>query len=251
LKSAISKIFDMKSKSISFIMAILFLVGCSGPEKPVSEFASVSQVETGAPVSVMLTAYSTTLIANGQDQTRLRVAIADSINREITSVTGTVRIYIEGDGNLASSDGLPIQLETDENGEKFAGFELENGTFELLFVAGTMPDKVKVEARMEGLWPGGHEIHTIPADVVLLTPSPEQLQTTTKPIERMIGADISWLPEMEAEGRQFFDNGVEKDGIILLRDRGFNYIRLRIFVNPENEDGYSPGIGYCDLTHTL
>jgi hypothetical protein len=241
----------MKAKGILFTLAFFIFAACGTTEKPVSEFASVSQVETGTPVSVMMTAYSTTLLADGVDHTRLRVAIADSINREITSVTGTVKIYIEGDGSLASRDGLPIQLEMDKDGEKFAGFELENGTFELLFVAGTGPDKVKLEARMEGLWPGGHEIHTIPADVVLMTPTPEQLPPTTKPIERMIGADISWLPEMEAEGRQFFDNGVEKDGITLFRDRGFNYIRLRIFVNPENEDGYSPGIGFCGLTHTL
>jgi len=245
------KFFHMRFKIFSALLATILFLGCNTPQKPVSKFASISQVETGTPVSVMLTAYSTTLIANGQDQTRLRVAIADSINREITSVTGTVRIYVEGNGSLSDKKGKPIQMETDEKGEKFAGFELKNGTVELHFVAGTEPDKVKGEARMEGLWPGGHEIHTIPANVVLMTPTPEQLQPTTKPIERMIGADISWLPEMEAEGRQFFDNGVEKDGITLFRDRGFNYIRLRIFVNPENEDGYSPGIGYCDLPHTL
>jgi beta-galactosidase len=37
----------------------------------------------------------------------------------------------------------------------------------------------------------------------------------------------------------------------LLRDHGFNYIRLRIFVNPENEKGYSPERGFCGLDYTL
>jgi beta-galactosidase len=50
---------------------------------------------------------------------------------------------------------------------------------------------------------------------------------------------------------KFYENGREKDAIELLRDHGFNYIRLRIFVNPANEKGYSPGQGYCGLSHTL
>jgi len=241
----------MKAKGILFVFALALLFGCSAPEKPISEFAAVSQVESGTPVSVMMTAYSTTLLADGIAHTQLRVAIADSINREITTASGTVRIYVAGDGSLALPDGTPVDLKMDENGEMYADCILEGGLCEMRFVAGHTPDKVNVEARLEGLWPGGHEIHTIPADVVFMTPSPEQLPPTTKPIERMIGADISWLPEMEAEGRQFFDHGVEKDGITLLRDRGFNYVRLRIFVNPENEDGYSPGAGFCSLPHTL
>ena len=36
-----------------------------------------------------------------------------------------------------------------------------------------------------------------------------------------------------------------------LRDNGFNYIRLRLFVDPRSELGYSRREGYCDLEHTL
>jgi beta-galactosidase len=67
----------------------------------------------------------------------------------------------------------------------------------------------------------------------------------------MIGADISFLPQVETRGNKFFDQGIQKDAITLLRDHGFNYIRLRIFVNPENKDGYAPGEGYCGLPYTL
>jgi arabinogalactan endo-1,4-beta-galactosidase len=35
-----------------------------------------------------------------------------------------------------------------------------------------------------------------------------------------------------------------------MRDNGFNYIRLRLFVNPRSELGYSQRDGYCDLEHT-
>jgi len=74
------------------------------------DFTGVSQVETGKPVSVMLTCYSTTLIANGADQTRVWVALVDSINREITGANDSLRIYVTGDGEVTNPDGsmLPI-----------------------------------------------------------------------------------------------------------------------------------------------
>ncbi|HEX4851701.1 MAG TPA: glycosyl hydrolase 53 family protein, partial [Puia sp.] len=68
--------------------------------------------------------------------------------------------------------------------------------------------------------------------------------------ERILGADISWLPELESRGIKFKDKGVEKDAILLLKEKGFNYIRLRIFNNPDADSGYSPQKGFCDLEHT-
>ncbi len=199
----------------------------------------------------MLTSYSTTLLANGKDQTRLRVAVTDSLVREITSATDSIHIYAAGDGKVVSADGRDLVLRTDTAGKKYAVCQLVNGICHLLFIAGTRPDKIKVEARSGKLWPGSHEIHTLPANLVMMKPKPDQLLPTTKPIDRMIGADISFLPQIEEQGKKFFENGKEKDAIRLLRDHGFNYIRLRIFVNPENEKGYSPGKEYCGLKHTL
>ena len=66
-----------------------------------------------------------------------------------------------------------------------------------------------------------------------------------------VGADISWLQSQEDHGVRFSDGGVEGDAIEILRDNGFNYIRLRLFVNPRSELGYSQRDGYCDLEHTL
>jgi beta-galactosidase len=84
-----------------------------------------------------------------------------------------------------------------------------------------------------------------------MTPTAEQLAPTTKSIDKMIGADISWLPQIEDRGNKFFVDSTEVDAIALLKKHGFNYIRLRIFVNPENEKGYSPDKGYCGLPYTL
>lgn len=68
----------------------------------------------------------------------------------------------------------------------------------------------------------------------------------------MIGADISWVPEDEAAGARFLVRGKPQDPVTLLRDAGFNYIRLRIFVDPSV--GYSkrePGKAWAGLDQTV
>jgi acetyl esterase/lipase len=66
----------------------------------------------------------------------------------------------------------------------------------------------------------------------------------------LIGADISWAPSQEARGMAFSDQGAEKDVLEILADNKFNWIRLRLFVDPTAENGYSRG-GDCGLEKTL
>jgi len=48
-----------------------------------------------------------------------------------------------------------------------------------------------------------------------------------------LGADVSWLTEMEAAGRFFYTReGQQKECIALLKELGMNSIRLRVWVNP-------------------
>ncbi len=62
------------------------------------------------------------------------------------------------------------------------------------------------------------------------------------------GADVGWLPQMEATGYKFYDaDGTQKDCLQLLKDRGMNSIRLRVFVNP-NDDKAS---GHCSKEETI
>jgi len=68
--------------------------------------------------------------------------------------------------------------------------------------------------------------------------------------EKILGADISFLPELEDKGIQFSVNGKEGDAIDILKQHGFNYIRLRIFNDPGADSGYSPGKDYCGLEQT-
>ena len=49
------------------------------------------------------------------------------------------------------------------------------------------------------------------------------------------GADVSWLTEMEAAGRKFYNStGTEQDLFAILKNLGMNTIRLRVWVNPTN-----------------
>lgn len=227
------------------------LVQCQRPGGELTDYSDLSQVESGTPLSVMLTSYTTTLRADGKDQARLRIAVTDSNGMEIKSAADTIRLYVTGDGTVSLPGGEGLIMQADTAGEIYYLCQLVNGTCNLVLKAGTNPGKVKVEARSGMLWPGGHEIHTLPGDFVMMKPEQGQLPPTTKTIDRMIGADISFLPEIESRGTKFTENGIEVDAIELLRNHGFNYIRLRIFVNPENENGYSPGKGFCGLSYTL
>src|ERR1700733_12523334 len=71
-----------------------------------------------------------------------------------------------------------------------------------------------------------------------------------------LGADISFVQEEEDQGRKFYDtDGTEKDIFQILKNHGFNYVRLRTFVAPLASDGYDTVRGsttaYCDVAHTV
>ena len=62
------------------------------------------------------------------------------------------------------------------------------------------------------------------------------------------GADISWLPQMEAGGYVFYnEDGQEEDCFKILKDHGINAIRLRTFVSP-SDDKFS---GHCSKEETV
>lgn len=56
------------------------------------------------------------------------------------------------------------------------------------------------------------------------------------------GADISWVTEMEADGKKFYNaDGVETDCFRLMKELGMTAIRLRVWVNPETN--------YCNYSN--
>ncbi len=88
--------------------------------------------------------------------------------------------------------------------------------------------------------------------ISMLFPSCSKSQTpSTKPIITNAfakGADVGWLSQMEATGYKFYDtDGTEKNCLQLLKDRGINTIRLRVFVNPSNDRTN----GHCSKDETV
>lgn len=60
------------------------------------------------------------------------------------------------------------------------------------------------------------------------------------------GADVSWLTEMEAMGIKFHNAaGEERDGMTLMKEIGFDAIRLRVWVDPDPQ--YSTWCGKEDF----
>lgn len=73
--------------------------------------------------------------------------------------------------------------------------------------------------------------------------------------QKLVGADVSWCTEMEANGKSFYDaNGKKTELMQLLYDLGMRAIRLRVWVNPSytstpSESCY--GSAYCDCADVV
>ena len=72
------------------------------------------------------------------------------------------------------------------------------------------------------------------------------------PADFIKGADISTLIDVEKHGGKFFDqNHKQTDAMVILRQNGFNYVRLRLWVDPKDAQGHPYGGGNNDLATTL
>lgn len=99
------------------------------------------------------------------------------------------------------------------------------------------------------------KLHQLNLLLVLFFASCTKSQTANQPaplplenISFVKGGDVSWLPQMEATGYKFYDvNGTQKNCLQLLKDRGINTIRLRVFVNPSTDKIN----GHCSKDETV
>ncbi|HEY4104793.1 MAG TPA: glycosyl hydrolase 53 family protein [Polyangiaceae bacterium] len=66
----------------------------------------------------------------------------------------------------------------------------------------------------------------------------------------ILGADITWV-QADSDAGATYSDGTTRDILQILKDHGFNYIRLRTFVDPKASDGYDRTNGYADLSHTI
>ncbi|WP_139903178.1 glycosyl hydrolase 53 family protein [Clostridium thermarum] len=60
------------------------------------------------------------------------------------------------------------------------------------------------------------------------------------------GMDISMLKQVEDNGGKFYENGIEKDPLLIFKEHGVNWVRLRIWNNPAGKGG-----GENDLATTI
>ena len=219
----------------------------------------ISSIETtGAPAEVVLTPYKTTLLADGKDATVINISVVDKQGREVPDADNMIRFSLTGDANIIGvGNGDPSCHEPDKVLNENWQRSLFNGKCQVILQSGENPGIIKFKATSKDLWEGSTDIITIKPNQPVNTAddpyifSKLNLHSTAKPEGKILGADISFLPQLEARGEKFSDIGLQKDAIEILKDHGFNYIRLRIFVDPANDSGYSPGKSFCDLQHTL
>lgn len=223
-------------------------------------FTSSAQVPTQTirksrvPTEIVMTPYKTTMLAEG-DSCVINLTAIDAQGREVPEADNMVTITISGPGRIIGfGNDDPGSQELD----KYANGALQRRLFHgksQFIVHSAGEGTIRLEATAAGLYAGSTDIITVPAanTEVISTDKSFTLSseaTKSRPTSKMLGADISFLPELEARGMKFFDKGVEKDAIEILKEHGFNYVRLRIFNEPANDSGYSPGKGFCDLEHT-
>ncbi len=216
-----------------------------------------AKVETTGPAAeVVLTPYKTTMLADGKDASVINVSIVDKEGREVPNANNPVKFLLKGDAKIIGvGNGDPSSHEADvclDGNWQRSAF---NGKCQVIIQSGKNPGMIQFEATADGLWKGSTDILTVaPNQTISFTRDPKfDLKgeaAKTRSATKMLGADISFLPELENRGVKFSDKGVEKDAIEILKAHGFNYVRLRIFNEPANEKGYAPGKGFCDLNYT-
>jgi beta-galactosidase len=233
---------------LSFLITAFFVGYCQTQPKSI----------VGTPAEVVLTPYKTTLLANGKDEAIIKVTIVDKQGDEIFDANNLIQFFVMGDAKIiriekSDSGKEKITIVSEEN-EKQTSF---SGTCRVILQAGGIAGHIKFKASSKGLWDGSTDIITVKPNQKINTANDPYLfsklhiHSTAKPEGKILGADISFLPQLEAKGMKFTDGEIQKDVFEILKDHGFNYIRLRIFVNPANDSGYSSGKGFCNLPHTL
>jgi len=211
---------------------------------------------TGTPAEVVLTPYKTTLLADGKDVAVINISAVDKNGLEVPDANNLITFTISGEGKIIGvGNGDPSSHEADKCEEGKWQRSLFNGKCQILIQSTKKGGTIKFEASSVGLWKGSTDIITVsPANLAPITIDKNNVLQGNAALPReatkMVGADISALPQLEARGLKFSDKGVEKDPILIMKDHGFNYIRLRLFNDPAGKDGYAPGKGFCDLEHT-
>ena len=217
-----------------------------------------SKIETtGTPTEVVMTPYKTTMLADGEDISVINISVVDQQGREVPDADNKIKFSIAGPGKIIGvGNGDPSSHEPDKCFDGAWERSLFAGKCQVIVQSKKNSGTIHFEAKASGLWTGSTDIVTVPpgsVSTINIDKNYELKGESAKPREstKMLGADISFLPQLEDRGLKFSDSGTQKDAIQILKEHGFNYVRLRIFNDPARDSGgYSPKKGFCDLEHT-
>ncbi len=216
-----------------------------------------SKIETtGPPIEVVVTPYKTTILADGKDATILNITVVDKEGREVPDANNMIHFKIVGTGKIIGvGNGDPSSHEADQCVDGAWQRSLFNGKCQVIVQSNKEAGFIQFEASSSNLYKGATDIITVNPDNAKAISIDENYllkgeAAKSRKVNQMLGADISFLPELEARGMKFSDKGIKKDAIEILKDHGFNYVRLRIFNNPSTDSGYSPKKRFCDLNYT-
>ena len=186
------------------------------------------------------------MIADGKDEALISIKIIDSKGDTLANADIKATLHVLGDAkivNIMDAGDFGNIQHTDTTWQVNI-----HGSCRVILKTGRTLGRIKLSVTADSLYTGSTEIHTVqPGIAHMVTTDKYKPHHVT---DKIVGADVSFLPQREAAGMKFTENDVPGDPIEMMKAHGFNYIRLRIFVNPENPTGYSPKHGFCDLAHT-
>ena len=218
----------------------------------------ITKVETtDEPHTIVVSPSKTTMLADGKDAIVINISVIDRQNREVPTADNLITFTLTGDAKIIGvGNGDPSSHEPDKIFDGNWQRHLFNGRCQVILQSGRDKSMIHFEAKGDKLESAATDIHSIQPGIPHLVttvkgaPSSKEV-SASRTVDKMLGADISFLPQTEDRGIKYSDNGVTKDAVQILKDHGLNYVRLRLFVNPENDSGYSPKKGFCDLNHTI
>ena len=145
----------MKSKALLFLSVCTLVSQCKTDTKKVESttWAPYYQVDSGIPATVVMTAYKTTMLADGKDETPLRICLANREGIEIRNASRSIEIHVDGNGGVINENGDELEYRIDGEGNGYFVSEIVNGTKWLILTAGTRPDRIRVEIKADTLRP--------------------------------------------------------------------------------------------------
>ena len=167
-----------------------------------------------------------------------------------------------GSGGMLASGGIAAGGTSNAGGSAAGGMANAGGTGTggAPGTGGSQPDAApfadaaKPDGTDSGIGPG----RDAPAgdgvsDLAMDRPMPDAAASGVYKPAFILGADVTITLEDEYWGATYTDNGQQKSLEQILKDHGFNFIRLDTFVNPSAPDGYAASMpeAFRDLAHTI